>query len=356
MERGGTMKKFLVLITIALIIFSPRLYWMFKPSTTLDIAVVDKTVPKEDYREHNGLYWILENNKIVRPNNELYDISKDYVGYDPIQQKENKSYNAKQTYDLIYIADTYGVYNDDLKEKPEGERTKKLYGGITTDEWQTIIKSKGKDTTLIAEFNSLATPTVEATRNIMERDLGIEWSKWIGRYFNDLNSYEVPQWLIRNYETQYKQKWNFDGPGLTFVHTSDKVVVLEMNHDDQSVTFHVTKQGQKQFDNVKSTNYMYWFDIVSPVEGSEVLAEYELNINSEGQNQLKNAGIPTEFPAIIHNEKNKSYYFAGDYADYPSTLFARWEKTQLLINKITGDKEFYWSTYVPLMNELLDIN
>lgn len=347
------MKKIIIFFTIVLIVISPFLYWVLKPTTELDIAVVDKTVPKKDYREHNGLFWILENKKISKPNGDLYNLSQDYFGFDPLGQKENNSYDLKGNLDLIYIADTYGVYNDDLQEIPEGERTEKIYGGMTLLEWESIMNSKDEDTTLIAEFNSFASPTEEAVRSIMEGNLSVSWTEWIGRYFKDLNSDEIPSWLIKNYETQYKEKWNFEGPGLAFVHSSDQVVVLDRNDSKKFVTLQLTSKGKKELNRVKSSNYMYWFDIIEPAIETDVLAEYKVDLSSEGEDQLKKAGIPTTFPAIIHNEKNKTYYFAGDYTDYSNNKFAKLEKIDTVFKIIShGNSEFYWSTYVPLMNEI----
>ncbi|MFK2826878.1 hypothetical protein QYG89_14580 [Bacillus sp. B190/17] len=349
------MKKVIIFITIILVLFSPRFYWMFKSAAALDIAVVDKTVPKKDYREHNGLFWILENKKIVKPNGELYDIGRDYFGYDPYEQKETVSYDVTRNVDLIYIADTYGVYSDDLQDLPEGERTQKVYGGMDLLEWNAVMESKGKDTTLIAEFNSFAEPTDKVTRKIMERNIGVVWSDWIGRYFKELDSSEIPPWLIRNYENQYKEKWDFKGPGLAFVHTSDRVVVLGKHDVKDFVSVQLTQQGEKQLDGVSSSNYMYWFDIVSPMEGSDILAEYELHLTSKGEEQLIQSGIPTKFPAVVHHAENKTYYFAGDYTDYPKKSLAKWEKAPLLLKGFSNDdSQFYWSTYVPLMNEVIE--
>jgi len=349
------MKKVIIVIMIILIVLSPRLYWMFKPAKALTIAVIDKTVPKTDYREHNGLFWLLEHRKIVKPNGELYDIGQDYFGYDPYEQKETVKYKVNSNIDLIYIADTYGVYTDDLEDHPEGERTKKIYGGMDLLEWNEIMESRSEKTTLIAEFNSFALPTEETTRKIMEKNLNVEWSGWTGRYFSDLNSDEIPPWLIRNYENQYSEKWDFSGSGIAFVHTSDQVVVIDNSSNEDFVSFQLTEQGRISFERVQSSHYMYWFDIVSPIEGSQVLAEYKLNLNADEKEQLVKAGIPTNFPAIIHNKKNKTYYFAGDYADYPKQKLAKWEKSTILLGGLADDdSEFYWSTYVPLMNDIID--
>ncbi|WP_062197103.1 hypothetical protein [Massilibacterium senegalense] len=349
------MKRLIWPFLLILLLFSPHLYWLLKPVIPIEIAVVDKTVPKKDYREHSGLFWILKNEKIVKSDGELYDIGRDYFGYDPYDQKPLPPYQAKQPLDLIYIADTYGVYSNDLQEKPDGERSKHIYGGMDLLEWNAVMDSKEKQTTLIAEFNSFATPTDRIARDVMQQNLNIEWSGWTGRYFANLNSDEIPPWLIRNYESQYKKKWKFDGSGIAFVHISDKVVVLDESESDGFVSFELTNDGEKQYKNVSASKYMYWFDVVKPINGSVVEAEYKLLLTKEGKKELKDANIPTTFPAVIHHNENNTYYFAGDYADFPKQAFAKWQGSPLLFWVFANDDSaFYWRSYVPLMKEILD--
>ncbi|WP_338750781.1 hypothetical protein [Bacillus sp. FJAT-52991] len=348
------MKRILGFVAILLLIFSPRIFWSLTPATNLDIAVIDKTVPKTDYREHSGLFWILENEKIVNDQDETYDIGQDYFGYDPYDQKPFPPFDQSGPLDLIYIADTYGVYSNDLKEKPDGERSRHVYGGMDLLEWNQIMNSRGSQSTLIAEFNSFATPTDSVTRSVMEENLNTEWTGWTGRYFADLNSEEIPPWLIRNYEKQYKKKWTFDGSGIAFVHLSDKVVVLGDQEDRPFVQFQLTKEGTKRYPSVNDSNYMYWFDIVRPKDGAVVEAEYELHLSKKEKEQLKEAQIPTTFPAVIHHKQEKTYYFAGDYADFPKPSFAKWSGSPYLFSLFTNDEsEFYWRSYVPLMRQIL---
>ncbi|OZI11144.1 hypothetical protein CEW92_13175 [Bacillaceae bacterium SAS-127] len=348
------MKRILILIAVLLLIFSPRILWSLKTPTPLDIAVVDKTVPKTDYREHNGLFWILDNEKIFNDRGDTYDIGRDYFGYDPYDQKPFPPFSASGPFDLIYIADTYGVYSNDLKETPDGERSKHIYGGMDLLEWNQIMNSRDQQSTLIAEFNSFATPTDSTTRSVMEENLNVEWTGWAGRYFSDLNSEEIPPWLIRNYEKQYKKKWSFEGSGIAFVHLSDQVVVLGDQEKRPFVQFQLTKEGTKHYEHVNDSHYMYWFDIVHPQEGAVVEAEYDLHLSQQEKEQLKDAQIPTNFPAIVHHEQEKTYYFAGDYADFPKQSLAKWSGAPYLFWLFTdNESQFYWHSYVPLMRHIL---
>ncbi|WP_203361433.1 hypothetical protein [Bacillus sp. REN10] len=348
------MKRILGLIALLLLIFSPRILWGIHPATDLDIAIIDKTVPKTDYREHHGLFWALENEKIVNNRDETYDIGRDYFGYDPYDQKPFPPFDERGPFDLIYIADTYGVYSNDLKEKPDGERSKLVYGGMDLLEWNQMMNSRDSESTLIAEFNSFAAPTDSVTRSVMEKNINVEWTGWTGRFFSDLNSEEIPPWLIRNYEKQYKKKWVFNGPGIAFVHLSDQVVVLGNQKERPFVQFQLTKEGKRHYPHVGSSHYMYWFDIIKPKNGAIVEAEYDLHLSQKEKEQLKKAKIPTTFPAITHHQQEKTYYFAGDYADFPKQPLAKWRGSSYLFWLLSDDEsEFYWHSYVPLMRQIL---
>lgn len=316
---------------------------------------MDKTVPKKDYREHQGLFMVLESKKVIRKDGELYDVGLDYFGYDPYDQKSFPSYNKKGPLDLIYIADTYGVYSDDLQKNPDGEKSKFIYGGMELLEWNAIMNSKGKDTTLIAEFNTFAAPTEDVPRRVIEDNLGVDWSGWTGRYFPKLDSSEVPDWIKNVYEEKYKEKWGFKGMGIVFSHRLGDIVVLNKDESKNSVEFKLTEEGQEKFKNAKDAYYGYWFDIISPVAGGKTLANYKLKVSKAGEKKLNKAGIPLEFPAVIHNQSKKTYYFAGDYADFPKRQFTKWQgSNQLYKTLLTKHKGFYYRTYVPIMNEILE--
>lgn len=348
------MKRLIILLVSIILIFSPKIYWLFKDSKHLTVHVIDKTVPKKDYREHNGLFQVLEHEKVVKPTGELYDIGKDYYGFDPYDKVPGPTYEADSVPDLIYVTDTYGVFSDDLEEEPTGKRSELIDGGITLLEWNAIMASKTENTTLIAEFNSFASPTEETVSKIMQKNLGVKWNGWIGRYFPDFDNEEVPQWLIEEYEQQYDQKWQFDGEGLAFVHNEGKIIVLDDEASNGTILATPTQEGKKKFPSIKRAPYMYWFDIVEMEQGSQELAHYSFNLNDKGNAQLKEAGIPREFPAIVHNPEKKTYYFAGDYADFEKRAFTKWQGLPQIYPYFATDiSEFYWKLYFPLLSDIL---
>lgn len=323
---------------------------------------MDKTVPNQTYREHMGLVWILNNAKYFKDGKQPYSKSTDYKGFKP---EKGKKYTITpipknlNKYDLIYLTDQYGVYNNDFyRQNNTGRRSSKIYGGLKSTEVnqieKTLISSKGK--TLIAEFNTFASPTSPAARDKISNLLNVDWSGWIGRYFTDLNSSEVPKWVKENYEKENK-KWSFTGEGLVFVSSNNYIIVIGKDDlRDSGLEFNLTKNGDKHFRSNIQGKYQYWFDILSARNPREILATYKLPITKKAEAELLGYGIPTTFPAVIYhqNARYSSYYFSGDYADdsevpeiYQTKGFDTWKR-------VIGDRNsFYWEAYVPMMKDIL---
>ncbi|MDR7001757.1 hypothetical protein [Neobacillus niacini] len=345
-----------------LIVTSPFWLWFIQPAKKLNVLIMDKTVPNQSYREHKGLVWILNNEKYVKNNEKSYSASSDYKGYEPGNGSNYKIMPFPKDlsrYDVFYLTDQYGVYKEDFnRQNPYGKKSAKIYGGLTSHDVNQIEKSliatKGK--TLIAEFNTFASPTSESARAKISNLLNLDWSGWIGRYFFDLNSTEVPEWVKKQYEEKNK-KWTFSGQGFVFVSKNNYIVVLDQKElTDSGLLFHVTEKGKSQFKEDLRGKYQYWFDLIQPRNDEEVLASYQLPVTKDAKRKLKGFGIPIRFPAVIshRNVQYTSYYFAGDYADeaevpgiYQTKGFDLWKK-----HFGVGDS-FYWETYVPMLKKIL---
>lgn len=357
-------RNILIILTFLIALLLPVMLWFFKTPEVIDIVILDKTVPNTSFREHKALTWILGNQKITKSDNQFYDESHDYFGYFPNEDNINKVYDLKiqeTPPDLIYIADTYGVYENDFTHSESVSQDSKLiYGGLTLEEVEIIRKSAYKGTTVVAEFNSFASPTNDSVRNQMYDLMGLRWTGWISRYFNNLSSnLEVPEWIIGNYEEQNKSNWTFSDYGMIFVGPNGEIVVLGKDAiEKQGVRFNWTKKGEAFLGKKDKTNYDYWFDIVVPDKGSHVLANYDLALKSSGKAQLKANGIPLNFPAVITSNTGlyKTYYFAGDYADHPSipNFYKIRGLTKFMEKFLLNENDrFFWKSYIPLMKEIL---
>lgn len=354
-------------IVLVLLLCIPIILWSFQEEKTNNVFIIDKTVPDDTYREHKGLTWILNYKKWVKEDGTPYLPEGDYAGFHPGTDKSFKITKLPKTLvgnELIYLADSYGVYEEDFYgTNSDGDRSELIYGGMKEEEVSLISEAVQKGSTFIAEFNAFGSPTEKKARQGLSSLLNLEWSGWIGRYFEDLSlDGEVPEWAIRSYEKQTEEEWDFTKSGLIFVNEDDSIVVVEEEDiGDNTVQFTFSEEGKTFLQNKQvqeSMSYHYWFDIVEPLDSKEVLANYNLDLNEDAQKRLENEGIPLTFPAVIHH--NQTYYFAGDYADRESDFDFYKYKGLPTINRLllTGDNEtleaFYWKVYMPLMNSILN--
>ncbi|PFA67449.1 hypothetical protein CN378_11450 [Bacillus sp. AFS015802] len=358
----------LFIISVVLIVSAPFWLWQLKKEQELNVLIIDKTVPDTTYREHKGLMWLLNQQKYVHSGGKRYDLQKDYIGFVP---KKDQTFDIKNIpsstskYDAVYIADTYGVYEEEFhNENVSGKRSSKLYGGLTDQDMEALkdmAMTDGK--TLIAEFNSMAQPTEEATRKKFYSLFNLEWSGWIGRYFPEMQNSEVPQWVRDNYEKQYGEAYRFKGPGYVLVDENDRLVVLDQDDiGKKGVVFSTTSQGEDFIGEKIDVPYSYWFDMVEAVDPDEVMANYTLSLSNCGKDTMKALNLPVTFPAVVHGENRQfdTYYFSGDYADQPDVPdlyqtvgFSSWRKWTESSSP-DNTSQFYWKAYTPMMNAILE--
>jgi hypothetical protein len=372
-RKLAILSLYAVIITITIfavgLIIGPVIYWDRMSATRLNIWVADKTVPMPDYREHKGLMWILNHNKIAYSKTEDYfRYDKDYFGFFPVSANvydTKEMPKGNENPDLIYVTDTYGVYTDDyLTPNVKGTISNMIYGGLSLEELNSIKTNIGNGNTVIGEFNIASAPTNRENRKELESIFGLQWTGWKGRYFKELaRDIEVPARLLENYEAQQKQKWKFSGEGYVLVSDNDEVVVLEAKKD-------VGKDGLKiifnngygsEFNVEKEIPYQYWFEFVKVKPGREAIANYKLDLTDKGKKIMEGLGLAGEFPAVTRyrNSQYTSYYFAGDFADIQNIRgiwkYYGFDKIKAFTSSF--DKKstdyFYWNCYVPMMNKII---
>lgn len=298
-------------IIFLVVITSPFWIWQIQPAKALNVLILDKTVPNQTYREHKGLVWILNNAKYFINGKKPYSKATDYTGFQP---KNNHQYKITtlpknlKPYDLIYLTDQYGVYKSDFygHNQPRN-KSEKIYGGLTLSDAnkmeKALVDSKGK--TLVAEFNTFASPSSNLAKDKISNLLNVDWSGWIGRYFSDLNNSEVPEWVKSSYEKDNK-KWNFTGQGIVFVSKNNYIVVVSGRElKDSGLLFQLTKNGKSHFTGNLQGTYQYWFDIVNARDQADVLASYKLPISEKAKQKLEGYGIPASFPLIMDGIKKQ---------------------------------------------------
>ena len=174
------------------------LIWLLSPAKEMEILIIDKTVPSDSYQEHRSIFWALDYLKFQNGNGELYDEGRDYFGFFPDktpsfgtardlrQLSEIEIVEKAASLDLIYFADTYGVYEDDFKEMDSEERSKKIYGGLNRGDINLLREAAAQNKTIVAEFNTMASPTSVGFRTDFENLMGLKWTGWIARYFDEI--------------------------------------------------------------------------------------------------------------------------------------------------------------------------
>ncbi|MEZ4629488.1 MAG: hypothetical protein R2880_02000 [Deinococcales bacterium] len=337
----------LLFILLLIALLAPYLIWQSRHNQPLRVLIVDKTVPDEHYREHRGLIWLLNYYKLyeVRP----LEAAFDYVGYRP-GGLLNPIADGRR-YQLIYLADTAGVYEADGKLR---------YGGMEMLEWEALRGRLEPSATLIAEFNSFAPPTGRAVRFQMSEFLGLSWSGWLGCYYQNLA--KVPLNLQNNYRKYEDKIWDFKGAGMVLNHEDGQILVLELGKDlrAKGLETRFSSANQERYGFKNTIIYSGCFDIVAAGTGTTTEAFYQFSLSERAEAVLSGLGIPKRFPAVIRYQGQgyQSYYFAGNYAYSPrflpsyqlsgiSSLYQvlPWASDQV--------DSFFWKFYLPLMRKIL---
>lgn len=346
----------------------PFAIWRLMPSKPMNVWVVDKTVPRKDYKEHWGLFWLMQNLKITKAGSRvLYKENSDYFGFYPRDKKQWEASpipisGAKP--DMIYITDTYGVYADDfMQKKLSNDFSPKIYGGLSADDLWAIRRALGDDNTFIAEFNVAASPTNIQNRNALGKLLGVNWKGWIGQYYVDLSDRDaVPRWLIENFEIQKKTTWAYSGKGYVLLAEDDTVEVFlegrDVTTDGLKINFREPYASSLKLK--KPVSYRYYFEFITPDPALEVVADYDLNLTDEGLRHMAELGLSGVFPAIVKypTPQYQGWYFCGDFGDLtpiptPYGFWGMsWLKAMLADDTVDDNSYFYWKAYVPLMTSI----
>lgn len=352
-----------------LILFGPILWWNNISDIPLNIWIVDKTVPKTDYREHKGLMWVLNHNKVINDKTgKEFSYDKDYFGFFPANNEDDNIReipDGVEYPDLIYLADTYGVYTNDFSSENFEEKNGNLiYGGLDKLELDKISSNIGSGNTIIGEFNIASSPTKLENREKLESIFGVKWSGWRGRYFKSLETdIEVPQGFVENYEKQERKDWDFKGSGYVLLSDSGEILVLENEKHigDKGLSIRFEEEYMEEFGIDKDIPYYYWFEFLETDENTETIANYQLDLSSQGEEIFKERGFSSTFTAVARRADSKytAYYFSGDFADLDK-LSKRWnyyglqdiKKATSIFNKKAPDY-FYWNAYAPMMKKII---
>jgi hypothetical protein len=350
------------LAALLVLLATPRIAWWLEPSRTLEVVIVDKTVPFNNFREHAALPWLLHAMKLRDSIGHFLDPSRDYIGFDPVARVGHDLSGDKLTYaDVLFVTDTYGVYVGDY-ERPDNqaalERSPKIYGGVTDDEAQVIEAFAARGGMVIAEFNAFASPTEDGPRARLEELFGVRWTRWVARYWPNLqDANEVPRWVGRVYRRVTGHPFDVAGGGLVFVREDRDILVLRDGEDLEPgvVSQQRTARGAV-FGFPERGTFWYWMDVVEATDG-EVLYEHVVDATAAGKQKLAAHGLPLRFPALA--KRRDAWYFAGDFVDTSFDLGSP-ERAWLLSYRQTrsgcsgagAEEGFFWGWYAPIVSRL----
>lgn len=409
-----------------LIILSPlwisALWWQWSPNLPLKVALIDYTVPFDTYAEHNGSMWSFNHLKLnlppelntrsevsversAQPRPRKWDKQRSYVGPEPFDPKRRRrlhelypperAQRSPLAYDMIYVADTYGVYREDftatierdgqqitvtpdsdpklLRELYESREldvhmdfSKVLFGGLSAEDLDTLEGHAKQGGDIFFEFNAFCDPTSEQERARAERLAGTLWTGWSGRYLPDpTDPLDAPHWLKRLYEAQYPGRKLPKIPSLLLAHRDGRVFLIESDDPvDVVPTLHVLPSAHKRLKISNTPYYYFWFAIMRPNQPeTRVLAEIELHGPPDQLSTYELLDIPTRIPLLTEYQQGPSYryHLSIDGSDLRQDLgsyhYAGLSLLQSLSAKNRGvsvnQRQVFWQFFLPMLRTIL---
>ncbi|MGD0582210.1 MAG: hypothetical protein ABR974_04605 [Bacteroidales bacterium] len=375
------MKKPLLIVVIVLVIILALpvinfVRWTFQAKKPMDIIVLDKTVPTLERINHKSFFWILTNDRFVKPNKSSYSFRKDYYGFFPKRPLREKLWTKEDLHlpeimdmvkktDALYYTDTYGVYfNDWYKGINKSRRSRKLYGGLNHTEYSYLLEMQKLNKLCILEYNTFDYPTPELERYKIKEKLGIEFGGWTGKYFSTLDTSatvneDFPIWMTAMYRKEYRKPWTFSKPGVVFINGSQIVVLEEGVHLKKAIPFIITDSANcKKYNVLSKVGFGGWFDVIDPLK-DRVISSYHLETTAMGDSILSENSLSKSFPAVLTDTLNqRTWYFCGDFAANKVDFWtARFKGLSGIKGISYSDSEndmrrFFWLYYRPLISSI----
>jgi hypothetical protein len=382
---NSVMKKplLIVVIILAIILVLPvisLLRWTFQSKKPMDIIIVDKTVPTLEREKHKSFNWVITNDRFVKKEKKTsYSYRKDYFGFFPTRPLKERLWDQKnlrlvdilgdlgKKTDAVYFTDTYGVFfNDWIQALNKSRKSRRLYGGLNTNDNVLLKTMKDSNKLVILEYNAFDYPTDELNSYRIQERLGITYSGWTGKYFSSLDTAakvnkDFPIWMTSMYRKQYKKPWTFTKPGVVILRDKYIVVLEEGTTLTKALPEILTDSAScAKYNLPESVPFDHWFDIIDPL-GNKVISKFKIGTSSLGDSLLVEYGLTNEFPAAIQDSVGqRTYYFSGDFTH---TNIPAWTARFKGIDKLKGilyskkpddTRRFFWLYYKPLIKGIFN--
>lgn len=374
------MKKPLIITIIVLIIVlilpaARFVGWFLTEKKPMNIVILDKTVHSLERYNHRSLTWVLANSRFVKKeDHKKYLLREDYYGFYPIKPLRTKDYRKNdirlsdlleiaENSDMLYYADTYGVFfNDWFKGINKSRRSRQLYGGMMNNENLLLAEMKKRQKLVILEYNTFDFPTNPYERYRVEEQLGIQSTGWTGEYYPSLDSASVPEWLRTVYTKKTNEPWNFKNAGIVLLKGETDVIILEEGkHLTSALPVVVTTEGTAAKYRIASkVTYEGPFGIVDE-KNNPVISNFSLETTDEGLNLLNDYFLDNTFPAVIGEVGGRNHiYMCGDFATGKIGPWTACFGSLALLDKFlykdeeTDPHRFFWLYYKPLLAGILN--
>ncbi|MBI3790801.1 MAG: hypothetical protein HY275_07970 [Gemmatimonadetes bacterium] len=375
---GGPRRRWPIAVALLAIAWAvPFLGWYLVPRAAAGVVILDKTVPRDDRREHLRLMWWLTHSRVPTADGSWWDATRDYVGYDP-EQRQGRLLEARtlEHARLAYLADAYGVYTADLPvdgAAPTGPaalaRSTPIFAGVTLPEAQALAAFRERGGAVVAEFNVLESPTAGTpAAAVLERLLGAHYTGWLARSYDDLASDdEIPAWMRTKWQRRHRTPWNFRGPGtVLFGEADDRIAVIlrEQVEGRHAMTLEVDRPLDPLMRGVEGgAGYGYWVSGIEPTDSGVTVASFQLHVDSAARAQLAHEGFALRFPAIVRRTTGpRAAYIAADLADAASvppyvqrTVWLDAWRAHRVRDAVgaEGDLDFFWRVIAPVWDATL---
>lgn len=362
-----------VLIILLLIPLLSWFLWRVSPPKHLQVMIMDKSVSDMKRSSHRPLVWNLNHLRCVKEDGKTYSLLHDYYGFIPIAPFKSRNYDINRIrisdiegmsvkYDLTYYADTRGVdYDEWFSNKKEQSGSLMIIGGLNQNDYLFLKAMIDQGKTVIAEHEFLGGVTDPLITRKAESLFHIDYTNWTGRYYARLDTSRNPElypWIVSAYKKNNDGKWPFKGPGIILNRGKNVVVVLEKKDLLSLLPFIVTNpEKTREYQLPDSIGFAGSFEISIPDSLNEVFAHFFLNASESGLKKLKDNGVPSEFPAILHSITKPAdiWYFCGDFSHYKMPYFTyRFKGWGHLMHfhKAESPSGFIWNYYMPLTKRI----
>lgn len=338
--------------------------------------MLDKTAQDFNNQEHRAFTWVLNQYRWAKPDGSAYNVRRDYLGYFPkpdnlLSKDDLEGFTQKRLdsiadgVDMGYFIDTYGAYYEYWESLPENSPKRGLiYGGMETEDVSLLAALMERKKLVIAEFSVFGSPTPAPIRARAQELLGVRFTGWVGRYFQELDttaSEDVARWIPTLYEEQYDEPYAFKGPGIGFFHENGQLVILPESELVHPVPILETEERLADELGLDAfIRYPFWFEICTGDTSVRTLSQYRIYTQPSGAAKMRALGIPQSFPAVLAKPDWRTLYLAGDFTDNPvgmTTSYFKgvdWISSLLYDNRNPEDRrKFFWQWYRPFMKRIL---